>query len=68
MIAARIPRRLVRKLIKPAALWLNAWLYKQSEEHVDYLRALRLDFAARESRKRICQMKLQRQRERISGW
>lgn len=64
----RILRRLVRKAIAPALLWLNAWQYKQSEEHVDYLRALRLDFAARESRKRIRQMKLRKQRDQIARW
>lgn len=64
----RIPRRLFRKAIKPALLWINAWQFKHSEEEIEYLRGLRLDFAARESWKRVRQMKLRKQRDQIARW
>lgn len=60
--------RAIRKVIKRTLLWINAWRYKQSEEEIEFLRSLRLDFSAKESRHRIRQIKLQKQREQIAGW
>ncbi|HAV37427.1 MAG TPA: hypothetical protein DCX52_13925 [Massilia sp.] len=64
--AIRIPRRLVRKLAKPALLWLNAWRFQQSMFELGRLQAAgNARAAARESRH---QVKLQLQRRRINGW
>ena len=64
----RIPRRWLRKLLKPAALRLNAWRFKRSEDEAYRLlvtaEALRRG-SAREYRK---QVKLQMQRRQIGGW
>lgn len=64
----RVPRRLVRKLLKPCALWLNAWRYKQSEDELDFLQAQHrgvLEMMTREHRK---QVKLMQQRREVEGW
>jgi hypothetical protein len=62
----RVPRRVVRKLLKPALLWLNAWRFKQSEHEIARLAAVGNGAAlARESRH---QVKLQKQRRRTNGW
>ena len=64
----RVPRRLVRKLIKPLALWLNACRLKQSEDEIDFLQEQHrgvLEMIQSEHRR---QVKLQIQRRRIGGW
>lgn len=48
----RVPRRALRKLAKPALLWLNAWRFQQSEFEL--------------ARRR--QVKLRLQRIQIAGW
>ncbi len=64
----RIPRRWLRKLLKPLALRLNAWRFKRSGDEAYRLlvtaEALR-NAGAREYRK---QVKLQMQRRQIGGW
>jgi len=64
----RVARRLVRKLAKPALLWLNAWRFKRSESEIDRLRALRDDAARAEGIEHLHQVKLQQQRRTIGGW
>lgn len=62
----RIPRRALRKLAKPALLWLNAWRFRQSEFELARLRAAGNAVAvARESRH---QVRLRLQRIQIAGW
>jgi hypothetical protein len=62
----RVPRRVLRKLLKPALLWLNAWRFKQSEFELARLAEVGNVVAqARVSRK---QVRLQQQRRRIGGW
>ena len=68
MIAARIARRLVRKLIKPFALWWTAWQLKQSREDVDYFESFRALLAQKEQEQQIRQLLLTRQRNEIAGW
>lgn len=64
----RAPRRIVRKLLKPLALRLNAWRFKRSEDEAYRLlvtaEALR-NAGAREYRK---QVRLMQQRRQIGGW
>ena len=36
MTAARIARRLVRKLVKPAALWWNERALREAEDQADF--------------------------------
>lgn len=64
----RIPRRWLRKLLKPLALRLNAWRFKRSEDEAYRLlvtaEALR-NAGAREYRK---QVRLMQQRRQIGGW
>jgi hypothetical protein len=62
----RVPRRLVRKLAKPALLWLNAWRFQDSMFELARLQAAGNAVAvARESRH---QVKLMQQRRQIQGW
>lgn len=62
----RIPRRLVRKLIKPALLWLNAWRFQQSMFELGRLQSVGNQVAAaREGRR---QVRLMQQRRTIGGW
>ena len=62
----RVPRRFVRKLAKPALLWLNAWRFQQSMFELGRLQAMgNGKAAARESRH---QVKLAMQRRQIKGW
>lgn len=64
----RIPRRWLRKFLKPAALWFNARAMASSETEIDLLNAeIELD------RELIClehrrQVKLMQQRRTIGGW
>lgn len=66
LILYRVPRRLVRKLAKPALLWLNAWRIQQSMFELGRLQAVGNARAAeRESRH---QVKLMQRRRQIHGW
>ena len=66
--AARIARRLVRKLIKPVALWWNTWQIKQSRDDVDYFESFRALLAQKEQEQHLRQVRLQRARREIAGW
>jgi ribosomal protein L28 len=66
--AIRVPRRLVRKLLKPALLWLNAHRYKHSENEVYRLTVTAESLRRAAGRESIHQVKLQEQRRRIGGW
>jgi len=69
MIAAyRVPRRLVRKLLKPLALAFNARQMKASEIEIEILGAgieLNRELIGLEHRH---QVKLQMQRREVEGW
>jgi len=62
----RVPRRMFRKLAKPALLWLNAWRFKQSE--FELARLAEVGNARGVARVHHHQVKLQLQRRRINGW
>lgn len=64
----RIPRRFVRKLIKPLALRLNAYRFKRSEDEAYRLLVTREALARAEGREYLHQVKLLRQRDSIRGW
>lgn len=68
MTALRIARRLVRKVTKPARLWLNAWQYKQSEEEVVRLNTMREDACYRMRSEYRRQVDLAMRRTEIVRW
>lgn len=64
----RVSRRLVRKLAKPALLWLNAWRFWMSEREVYRLTTTADSLRQAAGREAVRQVKLQEQRRRINGW
>jgi hypothetical protein len=71
MIAAtlyRRPRNALRRLFKPAALWLNAWRFRESEYEIARLRATRDSLGRAEARQLRNQIRLRIQRHTIGGW
>lgn len=68
MIATRIARRLVRKAIKPAALWLNALQLRDAEEDADFYKNMRRDLVAVEQRARVRAVQLAGRRNEIRTW
>ena len=68
MIAARIARRLVRKLVKPFALWLAERALRASEAEADRLMNMRTDLALLELTERRHQVELAARRNKIRNW
>ena len=68
MIAARIARRLARKLVKPAALWLNARALARAEERADPFMNLRSQVVPFELRERKRAVRLTARRNQIVEW
>jgi hypothetical protein len=68
MIAARIARRLVRKLAKPAALWLNARALARAEARAEHFYCLRVQSVPMELDERKRQIVLTARRREISNW
>jgi hypothetical protein len=68
MTAARIARRLVRKIVKPAALWINARRLAAAEERADHLMHLRADIVPMERAERVRAVQLVGQRNQIRTW
>lgn len=66
--AARIARRLVRKLIKPAALWLVELQLAEAEAHADHYHALRGDLVGMEKNMRVHAVVLAGRRNQIRNW
>lgn len=64
----RVPRRMFRKLIKPLALWLNAWRFKQSEDELHFLNAQHDGVIEMMRRENLRQVQLKMQRQQIGGW
>jgi hypothetical protein len=71
----------VRRAIKPAALWLNAWLYQASEEEIQFRGDLKSNIAAQgvdvgrclrlsaeQHRLHMWQRRLRAARERMNQW
>lgn len=68
MIAARIARRLVRKLAKPFALWLIELQMTEAEAHADHYMELRTDLVGMELDMRKQAVVLAERRNQISTW
>lgn len=68
MTAARIARRLVRKLIKPAALWLAGLQIAEAEAQADHYHRLRDDLVEMEQHMRVHAIVLAARRNEISRW
>lgn len=68
MTAARIARRLVRKIAKPAALWWTARQLRRSEERADHFYTMRVQSVPMELAERKRQVALAARRRQISTW
>jgi len=64
----RVPRRALRRLAKPALLWLNAWRFKRSECEIYRLNTTADALRRAAGRESVRQVKLSEQRRRINGW
>lgn len=64
----RVVRRLVRKALKPIALYLADRRVRLSEERADYLLSLRTSIAPVEKRERERTVQLVGLRNQIQGW
>lgn len=68
MIAARIARRLVRKIVKPAALWLANLQVAEAEAQAEHYQRLRRDLVGMERDMRVHAVRLVGRRNQIQGW
>ena len=68
MSAARIARRLVRKLVKPVALWWTGRALREAEDLVDFYSHLRRSVPPMERSQRERQVQLIGRRNQIRGW
>lgn len=68
MIAARIARRLVRKLIKPAALWLTDRALEASAYEATRLLQMREDIVGLVNNERVREIELVQRRREINNW
>ena len=68
MTAARIARRLVRKLIKPVALWWTARALREAEDLADFYMHLRRSVPPMERRQRERAVQLVGRRNEIRTW
>jgi hypothetical protein len=68
MIAARIARRLVRKAMKPAALWLTDRALRASAGEAARLLQMREDLVSLVRTERIREVRLMARRKQIAGW
>jgi hypothetical protein len=68
MIAARIARRLVRKLVKPVALWLAERALREAEDQADFYMHVRSNIIEFEKRARVRTVQLAGRRNQIRGW
>ena len=68
MIADRIARRLARKLVKPAALWLNARQLRSSEARAGDMITARGVTVSMERYERLRQVELVARRNQIRSW
>jgi hypothetical protein len=68
MIAARIARRLVRKLAKPAALWWTGRQLRRAEDRANHFMNLRAQVVPFELRERRRTVELKAQHNQISTW
>jgi hypothetical protein len=68
VIAARIARRLVRKLLKPAVLWWTERALHEAEDQADFYMHLRQTAVPMERRQRERAVRLVGRRNQIRTW
>jgi hypothetical protein len=68
MITAYAARNLVRKLVKPAALWLNSRQLARAQGRADRYMQLRVKTVPSELRERTRCTRLSLRRKQIQGW
>jgi uncharacterized coiled-coil DUF342 family protein len=68
MTAARITRRLARKLLKPLALYLADLQVAEAQAQADHYKQLRRDLVGMERNMREHAVHLVGRRNQISGW
>jgi len=68
MTAARIARRLVRKIVKPAALWWNERALREAEDQADFYAHLRRSVPPLERNQRERAVQLIGRRNTIRSW
>jgi hypothetical protein len=68
MIAARIARRLVRKITKPLALWWTNYQLARCEYRADHFYVMRVQSIPMELAERKRQIALTAKRRQIEGW
>jgi|GEM_PF-5273624 len=68
MIAARIARRLMRKLVKPVALWWNERALREAEDQADFYMHLSAHVVDIEKRARMRAVQLVGRRNTIRSW
>lgn len=66
--AARIVRRLARKLTKPVALRWTVWQLEKSKDDVSHFESVRVYLANKEQQEALRQVRLLRRRNEIAGW
>ena len=68
MIAARIARRLVRKIVKPVVLWWTDRALREAEDQADFYMHLRQAAGPMERNQRERQVRLIGRRNQVRGW
>jgi hypothetical protein len=68
MTAARMARRLVRKIAKPVVLWWTDRALREAEDQADFYMHLRRAAAPMERRQRERAVQLVGRRNEIRGW
>lgn len=68
MTVARIARRLVRKIVKPVALWWTARALREAEDQADFYMHLRRAAVPMERRQRERAVQLVGRRNEIRTW
>lgn len=68
IVAARIVRRLARKLTKPVALRWTVWQLEKSKDDVSHFESVRVYLANKEQQEALRQVRLLRRRNEIAGW
>lgn len=68
MIAARIARRIVRKITKPIALWWTSRQLAQAEERANHFMNMRNQVVPYELRERRRSVELTAKRNQIRNW
>ena len=68
MTAARIARRLVRKIVKPVVLWLADHRIAEAEARADHYMRLRSDLVGMEKDMRVHAVVLIARRNQIRSW